>query len=52
VTSNPAPGAAGRPCLEARRDFTRFDLSTDADPASPWLRWAIYLTHQLGEAHG
>ncbi len=38
--------------LEARRDFTRFDAATDADPGNPWLRWANYVAHQLGETHG
>jgi hypothetical protein len=38
--------------VEARRDFTRFAAATDADPDNPWLRWAVYLAHQLGEARG
>ncbi|MGI5290141.1 hypothetical protein ACQEVF_49990 [Nonomuraea polychroma] len=56
----PPPEPARRPpirwiqlrLLEARRDFTRFDAATDADPGNPWLRWAIYVAHQLGETHG
>lgn len=38
--------------LDARRDFTRFDAATGTDPGNPWLRWAIYVAHQLGETHG
>jgi len=43
----PWPAPAGRPAgrwiqgmlFEGRRDFTRFDESTDADPGNPWLAW-------------
>jgi hypothetical protein len=60
VPRKPPPAPARRPpvpwiqlrLLEAPRDFTRFDPSADADPGNPWLRWAIYLAHQLGEARG
>jgi hypothetical protein len=38
--------------FETRRDFTRFDESTDADLANPWLSWALYLAYRRGEARG
>lgn len=56
----PPPPPAGRPVVawvqlrlfEAHRDFTRFDESTSVDLTNPWLRWAIYLAYQRGEARG
>ncbi len=56
----PAPAPARRPragwvqpiLVDTARDFTRFDETTDIDLANPWLTWAIYLAHQIGEAHG
>ncbi|MGC1733195.1 MAG: integrase [Pseudonocardiaceae bacterium] len=56
----PPPAPAGRPagrCVQLRlfevaRDFTRFDESTSVDLTNPWLRWAIYLAYQRGEARG
>jgi hypothetical protein len=38
--------------FEAHRDFTRFEESTSVDLTNPWLRWAIYLAYQRGEARG
>lgn len=57
----PAPAPAGRPTTRwvqpflvegLRRDYTRFDEHTDADPDNPWLRWGHYVAHRLGEARG
>jgi integrase len=56
----PPPAPAGRPpvrrvqlrLFEVARDFTRFDESTSIDHLNPWLRWAIYLAYQRGEARG
>jgi hypothetical protein len=56
----PPPAPVGRPAVravqlrlfEAHRDFTRFEESTSVDLTNPWLRWAIYLAYQRGEARG
>ncbi|SEH04147.1 hypothetical protein SAMN05444920_1721, partial [Nonomuraea solani] len=56
----PPPPPAVRPAerwvqlrlFQARRDFTRFEESTDADLANPWLNWALYLAYRRGEARG
>lgn len=32
--------------------YGRVDLRATAKPDNPWLRWALYLAHQDGEAHG
>jgi hypothetical protein len=56
----PPPAPAARPAcrwvqarlFEARRDFTRFDEHTDADPANPWLAWGLYLAWRRGETRG
>lgn len=48
----PAPGPVQLTLFDARRDFTRFNEAERADPDNPWLRWAIYLAHRLGEARG
>ena len=38
--------------FEVRRDFTRFDESTDVDLTNPWLAWAMWLAYRRGEARG
>jgi hypothetical protein len=56
----PPPAPAARPAcrwiqgrlFEGRRDFTRFDESTGADPGNPWLAWGLYLAWRRGEARG
>ncbi len=56
----PPPALTARPAVrwvqlrlfEAHRDFTRFDEPTSVDLTNPWLRWAIYLAYQRGEARG
>jgi integrase len=55
------PAPAGRPASTwfqpflfdgHRRDYTRFDEQTDANPDNPWLVWGNYLAHRIGEARG
>jgi hypothetical protein len=41
-----------RKLFDARPDYTRFDEAAHADPGNPWLVWAVYLAHRLGEARG
>jgi hypothetical protein len=56
----PPPAPAASPACRwiqvrlsgARRDFTRFDESADADPDNPWLAWGLYLAWRRGEARG
>ena len=48
----PAPGPVQRKLFDARPDYTRFDEAAHADPGNPWLVWAVYLAHRLGEARG
>lgn len=56
--ARPPPAPAYRPATEpvqlslfaTLRDFTRFDEHTHAVPDNPWLVWAVYLAHRLGEA--
>ena len=56
----PPPAPAGPPpvrwlqpkLFELRRDFTRFDESTQVDLTNPWLTWAISLAYRRGEVRG
>lgn len=48
----PAPGPVQLILFDAPRDFTRFDEREHPDRDNPWLVWAIYLAHHLGEARG
>jgi integrase len=58
--AKPPPAPASRPStgqvqlrlFEAGRDLTRFDERRDANPANPWLIWALFLAYRLGEARG
>jgi hypothetical protein len=58
--AKPPPAPAVRPAplwtqarlFDARPDFTRFDERVHADLANPWLVWAHYLAHRLGEGRG
>jgi integrase len=50
--SRPPAGHVQLRLFEARRDLTRFDERRDADLTSPWLAWALFLAHRLGEARG
>jgi len=57
---NPPPAPAVRPARrwiqpglsEARRDFTRVDQSTHADPGNPWLTRGLYRAYRRGAARG
>ena len=58
----PAPAGPPRPAgvqlslldTAAARHYRygRVDLRATAKPDNPWLRWALYLAHRDGEAHG
>jgi integrase len=57
----PPPAPAGRPAVrwvqpflfdDLRRDYTRFDERTDANPDNPWLAWGLYVAYRLSEARG
>jgi hypothetical protein len=47
------PSGWVQPSLFAvRRDFTRIDPPTPADPGNPWLAWGRHTAHRIGEARG
>ena len=50
--SRPPAGPVQLRLFETRKDLTRFDERHDADLASPWLAWALFLACRLGEARG
>ena len=50
--ARPGPGPVQLRLLDPLRDYTRVDPDVDADPPNPWLAWALYRAHRLGEARG
>jgi len=48
----PAPGPVQLKLFDVARDFTHIDEREHAEVDNPWLVWAVYLAHRLGEARG